>query len=303
MRIAAIAPSFKLEKSLWQSLIRQETLNNWDLEVPPELHGKSLLYAHSDEARFQYLLEAYKSGYEVIWSVRGGAGCLQFFPELLKNKEVIKKSKSLLVGFSDITILHWFLNVHLKRPSLHGLLLNQMFDESCSGKSQSLTLKMIEDFYNNEIDQTYMVKPLNESASKSKKMTGTLLGGNLTCLASLVGIAKPAPKKSILFLEDVGERAYRLDRSLHQLFQSGFLNNIEAVVLGEFGKALEPKTQQNLVPAFIKSWSENQKIPVWTGLKSGHGRINYPLLFGAQVSIKRIPSETSRIKGELSWEQ
>jgi muramoyltetrapeptide carboxypeptidase len=105
----------------------------------------------------------------------------------------------------------------------------------------------------------------------------------------MAGIATPfqiRPKGIILFLEEVGERAYRLDRYWEQLEQMGFLKTVSAIILGDFTEGNEPNGQ-NLIWDILKNRAEQMKIPVFHGLPVGHGEIQRVLPLGMPMTITR----------------
>ena len=91
-------------------------------------------------------------------------------------------------------------------------------------------------------------------------------------------------KGRILFLEEVGERAYRIDRCLQHLKQAGLFNAVEAVVFGDFINCLEIDGK-DLVPQTLQNFFKDLKIPAFKGLQAGHGEIQRPLFFNTQTVL------------------
>jgi muramoyltetrapeptide carboxypeptidase len=108
-------------------------------------------------------------------------------------------------------------------------------------------------------------------------------GGNLTVLASGFGTRwQLRPKGALLFLEDVGEKGYRVDRMLNQFRQAGVLEGVNAVIFGEF---LGP--DQAGIEVALARFAQSIAIPVFKTNQFGHGVLNYPIRYGAVSRIER----------------
>ncbi|MEI7973295.1 MAG: hypothetical protein WCH11_02895, partial [Bdellovibrio sp.] len=129
--------------------------------------------------------------------------------------------------------------------------------------------------------------PANSRAVKLKRaIRAPVVGGNLATLVSLLGRRdfKLRLSKKILFLEDRGERAYRVDRMLEQLRAAGVLQGLQGLLFGPFDGGEEPDGK-NWIPATLQRWADFLPYPVWTGVQSGHGEYLRPLVFGATSVI------------------
>ena len=132
----------------------------------------------------------------------------------------------------------------------------------------------------------YKLKPLNSVAKKSKKMKGSVVGGNLVTLQSSLGTSFELQSKGkILFFEDIGERAYRGSRILEHMGQLNFFKGARAVVLGQFTGGREPQGK-SLVPELLKTFAQSQKIPIFSGLKAGHGKNQHPVPLNTQAELQ-----------------
>ncbi len=118
--------------------------------------------------------------------------------------------------------------------------------------------------------------PLNAAARRTQRISGRLTGGNLTVLQSTLGTALQRRPAGILFLEDIGERGYRIDRILEQLRQVGVLRKLKAIVFGTFlgGAELDGS---NFGPAVLERFAQSLSIPVLRGIDAGHGSYQRPL--------------------------
>jgi muramoyltetrapeptide carboxypeptidase len=224
---------------------------------------------------------------DVVWIARGGYGLTPLLPELkkhLKHLNTIPK----LIGFSDVTALHCFLLSQCDHISFHGPLATTLADESPED------IDAVLDWMSEQTTEASYINltPCADSHS-SESISGRFWGGNLTVLGHLAGTGFLPKMPGILFLEDVGERPYRIDRILHQLEQSQAFANIQAVVLGHFSHCEEPETGQKRmgpVPTtkeVLQAHFVRLKIPVYEGLPCGHQAPNHAFPVGGEATIQQ----------------
>ncbi len=238
-------------------------------------------HANTDEHRFQVLKTALLNEDEntIVWALRGGYGCAR----LLDNLKIlpIPKHKKIVIGFSDNTALLLFLSQQWQWPVIHGSVLTQLLDS----KQNTDNFMKIADIVSQRITTHTIddLMPLNERAKSS--VSGQLVGGNLTLIENSIGThwQVQTPGK-ILFLEEVGEKGYRIDRSLCHLRQAGLFKEAKAIILGQF---IEP--QDEAVISFALNRFANdmeiEGIPVYKTSQFGHGNDNIPLLYQAPANI------------------
>ena len=261
----------------------------------PYLLGPDPLCANTDALRFEGLKKAITSpGANLIWCLRGGYGALRLLPYLKKLKA--PKVKKLFIGYSDATVLHFFLAARWGWPTLHAPNLRDFILKEVTAQNKKAVLN----FLRQPQQLEYKLKPLEAGAPlKSRKpvkpraiRTAPLMGGNLSVLQTLVGtsllpdgkfILKGRTVRPILFLEDVNEPAYKIDRMLTHLYLAGVLKNIRALVWGDL---VAPENQQVFIQYIKRRWASLLKVPVYEGLPVGHGRRRAPLLLHAPAYIQ-----------------
>ncbi len=215
-----------------------------------------------------------------ILALRGGFGCLRLLPLLDRNE--LRQHKKMLIGFSDITVLHQALYQTTDMVSLHGPVLSSLSSssrESVERLYACLTGKW----------KTPVQGPKVEVLRGGNPVQGTLLGGNLSSLMSL--LATPLDQdwsNSILFLEDVAEPLYRLDRMLTQLAHCGKLSQPKGIILGDFSLTREQERLESLrfheqIWTRVLELTEATGIPVWGDFPVGHGADNLALPHGAEA--------------------
>ena len=259
--------------------------------LPRTLFGRDLLCAHSDRVRFEHLKRALMApDSRCLWCVRGGYGAIRLVDRLLELAPPPRRK--LFIGYSDATTLHYFLNHHWKWPSLHGPLLDRLGSGMVPAEELD-ELKAVLFGAQREVEFAGLV-PLNAQARSRRAVRSKLYGGNLTVLQTMLGTPLQRRPRQILFLEDVGERGYRVDRMLQHLSQAGALRDLKAVVFGAFLGGQEPDGR-NLVPEVLRRFAREQSFPVLTGLVAGHGERNRPVFFGTPAELRCSATPALRI--------
>jgi muramoyltetrapeptide carboxypeptidase len=269
--------------------------------VPRNIFGDHILHAHQDEVRAEQLYEALSSqDSKAVWCVRGGYGSMKLLPFLKKQK--IPKTSKVFLGLSDITSLHVFLNQVWGWPTLHAPILSRIGAGNLPASSTQELFKVLGGKQSEVVFKKLKFlgsKSLNDSLG-NKKITGILKGGNLkTLLASLGTPYELEYKNAIVFLEDVGERGYCIDRMVEQLIQSQRIQGCLAIVLGDFTEGNEPDGKSII----SKIWqiraielAEKFQIPVFSGIPAGHGRIQRVLPLGVPAQLSASESSEGRFE-------
>ena len=260
-------------------------LAKWGLTARTHIDFTSFHPYHSDEdeVRFNDLKNALFSDAKIIWCLRGGYGSARLLEKLSKIKK--PKTPKILIGYSDITALHLFLNQKWGWETIHGPMITSFgdvrFEKKCLAEIKNLLLAGKE-------QKELKLTPLNPSAESLKTIiSGKLIGGNLSVVQSLIGTKyELKAKDKIIFLEDVNEKGYQVDRMLNQLCMGRAFINAKAIVLGDFTGGAEP-SGENFVPFALTRFALMQKIPVFRSNEFGHGNINRPLICGKKYSINK----------------
>lgn len=218
-----------------------------------------------------------------IVAARGGYGSAQLLPFL--DDGVIHRSPKILVGYSDITALLW-LSVQQGVVSFHGPMLEGRLARGAEGYDRSSFLNAVT-----------VPAPLGPLAPDGLDIlwpgeaSGMLVGGTLAQLVSLLGTSWSfaPPPGSVLFLEDIGERPYRIDRMLTQLAQAGVFASASALVFGVFPKCDEPDGSYR-ARDIIRAATASLGVPVLFGFPSGHtpGQ-TWTLPFGVRARVVTSP--------------
>jgi muramoyltetrapeptide carboxypeptidase len=249
-------------------------LRAWGLKarVPQGILQKDLLCANSKKNRWKFLKQALMAkDSKMIWCVRGGYGSLHLLEDLKKIKA---QKPKIFLGYSDITSLHTFLNQNWGWATLHGPNIDR-FALRTGTRSEAERIRKV--VFGKTDQVQFRLKALNKAAQKNHRLRSSVTGGNLITLQSSFGTPfSVKTKNKILFLEDIGERAYRIDRVLEQMRQLGLFKDLKALVLGQFTDGLEPNGK-NILPTYFKQFAAEQSFPVLSGVPSGHGKNQHPL--------------------------
>ncbi|MGE0763181.1 MAG: LD-carboxypeptidase [Bdellovibrionales bacterium] len=273
--IDVVAPASACKRSELNGAIRYLKKAGFKPRVPKNIFsGKSQLFAQTDKERLKQLVQALKAkDSKAVWCVRGGYGAIRLLPDLAKIK--IPKTSKILVGYSDVTTLHSFLNANWRWSTLHGPLLDR-FGRHANLPQETRELWGLLNGTRKQMEFTGL-KPLNLAARKPRRLNGAVIGGNLTVLHSSLGTPwQVHPRGHMVFFEDLGERPHRLDRMLTQLTQAGFFKGAKAVLFGDI-LIKNSKDRRLIWQDVLPRFAASLKVPVLAGLPCGHGRIQRPL--------------------------
>jgi len=285
--IGIVCPSGTLSAKKAATCI--ETLKAWGYKVKI---GKTLGTQHhyfsaTDEARATDLQEMLddKNVHAVLCG-RGGYGMSRII-DLLDFK-TFKKHPKWVIGFSDITLLHNHCTQALKIASLHAPMAGA-FNNGQSNNEWVLSLKHALQ------GKKANYKAATHTYNKFGKATGKLVGGNLTLVAHAVGtVSGLQTKNAILFLEDIGEYKYNIDRMMLQLKRSGMLKNLAGLVVGGFTQTKDSDpafgaTVYEIIEAAVAEYN----YPVCYDFPVSHDKENYAIKHGMEYALEVTAKKVS----------
>ena len=247
---------------------------------PRDLWPGNEYLADSDYNRASELTRFFSdSSVKAIVAARGGYGCLRILDQI--DYEHIRKNPKLLIGFSDLTLLLSQCVIRSHLQTYHGPVVTSL---------PTLTNEALERFYLTLTGRA--AKRISftkiEVIRGGDEVSGALFGGNLSTLLTVIGTAYDYSwDDTILFIEDVNEPLYKVDRMLTQLAMTGKLANIKGLILGDFGIVEEDPLLKlrytegiwNRVMELTSSFS----YPVWGNFPVGHFDNNFALPLGGNV--------------------
>lgn len=239
-------------------------------------------YAGTDEERASEINEFFADkNIDAIVCMRGGYGCNRLIE--LVDFELIRKNPKIFVGYSDITTLHMAINEKTGLVTFHGPMAVSNF----TGNYNTDTYKNFVDLLSNPLEKREIKNFSKELEVISEgKASGRLVGGNLATLIATLGTEYDLDYSGkILFLEEIGERSYRVDRFLNQLKKHGVFEKIEGVILGDF-KDCPPASENDMtLQEVFEDYFKNLGKPVISNLESGHSEPMLTLPLGAMCEI------------------
>ncbi len=258
-----------------------------EVEVDEAALASQMRFAGDDATRIAAIARAAASGADVALISRGGYGLTRILPGL-PYKAIAKAidSGTQFVGLSDFTAFNQAVLAKTGRITWQGPALGE--DLGTEAEPDDIMLACFDDLLAEQGEGAGWQRPLAEAELQARVKDGVLWGGNLSVLVSLLGTPFfPQVNKGVLFLEDVGEHPYRIERMLTQLLHAGVLARQKAVVLGQFTHfKLVPAHDKGFKLATVVDWLRNQiKAPVLTGLPFGHVPTKVLLPVGARVDL------------------
>ena len=298
-RVFVCCPSYRMD---YPALLRGvKTLQDWGLEVEVSpLATESFLqqYCADVSVRRQELLWAFREpSIKAIFAARGGYGAVQLLDAELVG--AMKANPKWLVGYSDITLLHFAL---LKAGvcSLHAPMLSSFAREE-SERDKESELRTFETLFG--LNSPLEWSPLPDCCSRdSFEVRGTLIGGNMASFTPLLGSAYDPFERGgsyILFIEEVEETARNIDRMMHSIAMHIPKQSIRAIVCGEFtdcGDEFGLGSIEKLLRSFTLPTLGWDDVPLVCSLPCGHDKANLPLVQGAEY---RLSFDSSTYKASL----
>ncbi|HVV04941.1 MAG TPA: LD-carboxypeptidase [Puia sp.] len=278
--IALVCPAGYMAPESAQTCI--ETLRSWGYTVQAgktmDSHSENY-FSGTDEERLADLQQALDNpAVKAILCGRGGYGLSRIVDKI--DFTAFEKNTKWIIGFSDITILHAHIYTNYKTASLHAPMAGAFNEGGAEGAYVSSLRAAME---GRKARYTCAVHPFNRTG----QVTAPLVGGNLSLLAHLCGtVSEIKTKGRILFLEDVGEYLYNVDRMLQQLKRNGRLDKLAGLVIGGFTEMKDTtrpfgQTVHEIIRDIVKKYD----YPVCYDFPVSHGGDNYALKHGMEYTL------------------
>lgn len=277
--IRLITPSGAIEESYVHESV--PILSSWGFVCES---GKYALshngrFAGTIDDRLEDLKNAFLDPHvKAILCTRGGYGVVHLLADM--EPDIIRNNPKWLIGYSDITALHALCS-YAGVISMHAPMCKHLA-ETKGADQPSLEIKDI-------LKGKLPVYELpDHPLSLHGEAEGTLIGGNLAVFCGLRGTRFDSSQfvdDPILFIEDIGERPYQIDRMIYNLELGGALGKIKALLIGQFTDCGEDPLMYDSILASIRKIAEKYNIPVIFDFPAGHVDLNRPLLCGARVRI------------------
>lgn len=289
--VAVVAPSSpadpdRLERGL-------QALRRMGLQVfkAPHLYDRWGFLAGRDKDRAAALQEMFlRDEVKGIFCVRGGYGAGRILPHL--DLKGIRRHPKVFVGSSDVTILHLALTQRAGLVTFHG----PMVEPGLGRRNNPLTRQSLRALIFNGTAFEGTIP--GRFFSRRGTITGELTGGNLSLVTFSLGTPYAVETKGkVLFLEEVNEEPYRIDRMLTQLRLAGKLEGVEGIVFGDM-VACNPRKSRSSVSLkdVLARFAQEVNIPCFTAFPSGHGRENVVLPMGGWIALEAQGRRSARFR-------
>jgi muramoyltetrapeptide carboxypeptidase len=263
-RLALVAPASPFDRGEFDRGVTELTALGFDVVYDEDVFATGPIVAGGAARRAGALVRACtRTDVDAVLAVRGGYGSAETLPSL--DAAVFRRSRTAFIGYSDVTAVHAFLNCQVRLTSVHGAMITGRIADGPAAFDVASWLGSLRAAPLGELS------PEGVEIIRQGEAVGPLYGGTLTQIAASLGTPYEfiAPPGHILFLDEVGERPYRIRRLLTQLSQSGRLSNTAAVVFGQLPRCEEPGgtvTATEVVAEFFHGFSG----PILFGFPSGH---------------------------------
>ncbi|PQJ79906.1 LD-carboxypeptidase [Polaribacter porphyrae] len=292
--IAILAPAGILKPSRKAVILQAKQLaESWGLQV---VLGKNMFnngnhFAGSDDERYEDFQRALDNkNIKAIWAARGGYGSVRILDKLDFSK--FQQNPKWIIGYSDITSFHNHIH-NLGFETLHAMMATSLeekpeeIEETISSFKKAL--------FGENLSYTIPSSTYNRTFD-TNKIEGQLIGGNLAILASMLGSESQLnTENKILFIEEIGEYKYSIDRMLQSLKRAGYFTKVKGVVVGDMSLIKKNSTKWGSSIEQLILDAIPQGIPVFFNFPAGHEADNRAIIFGRRVELA-VDSSSEQLK-------
>ncbi|RNC88491.1 MAG: LD-carboxypeptidase [Winogradskyella sp.] len=287
--VAIVAPSGILknrEREVQQAI---DLLKSWGLYSVVGTHVFSTAnhFAGTDDERCEDMQKALDDpSISAIWCARGGYGTVRILDKLDYTK--FKKNPKWLIGYSDITALHNQMHNN-GYESFHALMCVSLTKDLDEIKNSIATFKSV--LFGNPTN--YLLE--GSSYNKAGKASGQLVGGNLTMLHTMLGSNESIDTAGkILFIEEIGEYKYHIDRMLQSMKRAGYFEELNGLIVGDMSKLRKNTTLWGTsIEQLILDALSEYDFPIAFNMPAGHEKDNRALVLGRTIELDVSKTESS----------
>jgi len=294
--VALIAPSRRGSKDhieLYKSIIESK---GYRVKISDKAYKEDGILAGTDEMRANALMNAFiDSSIDAVFCIRGGTGANLILD--LIDFDLIKQNPKPIVGYSDITALLNAITSITGMVTFHGPMANNFTKDRINRETEEALFRMVK---KSDFPKKIIIE--NVKVEREGKANGILVGGNIALLETLIGTRYDwSGNNSIIFMEEVNEPLYKIERMLSHLRQAGKFDSVKAVLVGKMMGIKDWQTNLNpdehevygreLKEFVLKHIPEN--IPVVFDVPCGHGKylVTFPVGANVQIDIKNNSCE------------
>lgn len=292
--IAIVAPAGVLKNRVETIKSAKRLAESWGLKVVlgEHLFNQNNHFSGTDEERaidFQKALD--NSNIKAIWAARGGYGCVRIIDRL--DYSTFLKQPKWIVGYSDITAFHSQIH-NLGVETIHGMMASSIEEKPQEIIETISSFKRV--LFGEQISYKIPLSDYNRTAvlENNKVLKGQLVGGNLALLTSMLGSRSQLNTDGkILFIEEIGEYKYAIDRMLQSLKRAGYFKNLKAVIVGDMSNVKKNTTSWGSTIEQLILDVLPKETPVLFDFPAGHESENRALIFGRRIELAIINNHYS----------
>jgi len=279
--IAIVAPSGVLNGRDKEVNQAKDLLKSWGLNVVVGEHvfKKDNHFAGTDNQRAEDFQKALDNpNIKAIWCARGGYGTVRMIDKV--NFTKYKENPKWVIGYSDITAIHNQLNIE-GSESIHAMMCTSLTDDLSEIENTVDSFKCA--LFGNTLN--YSIK--GSAYNKTGNVTAPLVGGNLTLLHTMLGSKTSIDTSGkILFIEEIGEYKYHIDRMLQSLKRAGYFDNLKGLVVGDISRMRKNTTPWGKsIEQLILDVVQEYDFPVLFNFPAGHEDDNRALILGRTIQL------------------
>ena len=271
--IGVVAPASHFDLEKFNRGIAVLNSMGFNTSIPEKLFNKKEYFAGSDFKRAEMVNRYFADPtIKAIMCARGGYGSIRILS--LLDYKTIQKNLKIFIGFSDVSALLSTFYSRCRLVTFHGPTVTTLGNSDNRTKESLLSMMTSGEKLEIAMESGITIQPGSAS--------GPVLGGNLNTLCHLLGTRfQPDFKGCILFLEDRGEAAYRIDRMLSQMKLAGCFNSLAGLILGNFIDCGDTDEIIRIAGDIFKG----DEIPIIAGLEVGHGKRNLAIPIGLNATV------------------
>jgi muramoyltetrapeptide carboxypeptidase len=271
--VGIVAPASPFDADLFAGGVQTLESMGYRVHIPDDLFERDGFLAGSDEHRADLIHRLISDpGIKALVCARGGYGSMRLLP--LLDFSLIQNNPKIFIGLSDISAMLSAIYSRTGMVTFHGPMVTTL--ANAPEKTRRALKAAISS------DRPHELEMENGITIHSGTISGRVCGGNLNTLNHLLGTPfAPDFKDHLLFLEDRGEKPYRIDRMLAQMKQAGCFRDLAGLILGDF---VDCGSQQEIIQIFTEVFA-NASVPIVAGCEAGHGRQNLTLPLGLEATL------------------
>ena len=291
--VGVVASAAAVDREYLERGVRELARQGYRVKVSERALARDRILAGTDEERASELMRFFRDPeVRAIFAARGGYGAGRLLP--LIDFDLLRRTPKIFVGFSDQTFLLNAIAELSRMVCFHGPMVAKDVAGGISARSMLHLRRLLA----GELDgfDLQAAEAIHPGVAQ-----GEVIGGCLSIVVAMLATPyAPDFTGKILFLEDTGEKAYRIDRMLVQLRQSGALGKVAGVVFGGMRSPGDSEAEQRLIRQFAAEQTAALDAPVLWGIEAGHGTENFTLPLGLQARLDATACRVSLIGRAVS---